>query len=117
MSKPKLLGAIFVEGSIDVEIGTEEAESVKEMRTDKDIELIGMEVSMEYEIKRKRSVDISAENLGFDVRSKDEDGITRYIEVKARKGEGSVALTKNEWIKARRFKDQYWLYVVANAAQ
>lgn len=117
MSKPKLLGAIFVEGSIDVEIGTEEAESVKEMRTDKDIELIGMEVSMEYEIQEGRDpVDISAENLGFDVRSKDEDGITRYIEVKARKGEGSVALTKNEWIKARRFKDQYWLYVVANAA-
>ena len=101
MSKPKLLGAIFVEGN--VEVGTEEAESVKEMRTDKDIELIGMKVSMEYEtIEGRKSVDISAENLGFDIRSKDNKGSTRYIEVKARKGEGLVALTKNEWIKARK---------------
>ncbi|MDO5836596.1 MAG: DUF3883 domain-containing protein, partial [Methanobacterium sp.] len=119
MSKPKLLGAIFVEGaegSLDIDIGTEEGESVDQMRTDKYIELIGMEVSMEYEtIEGRTPVDISAENLGFDVRSKDREGSTRYIEVKARKGEGSVALTKNEWIKARRFKDQYWLYVVANA--
>jgi len=40
----------------------------------------------------------------------------RYIEVKARAGEGDVALTPNEWFKAKRFKEQYWLYVVANAA-
>jgi len=119
MSKPKLLGAIFVdgtEGSLVDEGITEEGESVDEMRTDKDIELIGMEVSMEYEtLEGRKPVDISKDNLGFDVRSKDKEGETRYIEVKARKGEGSVALTKNEWIKARRFKDQYWLYVVANA--
>jgi len=71
---------------------------------------------MEYEtLEGRKPVDISKDNLGFDVRSKDKEGETRYIEVKARKGEGSVALTKNEWIKARRFKDQYWLYVVANA--
>jgi superfamily II DNA or RNA helicase len=119
MSKPKLLGAIFVEGTDGSLIGTgitEEGESSDEMRTDKDIELIGMEVSMEYEtLEGRKPVDISKDNLGFDVRSKDKEGATRYIEVKARKGEGSVALTKNEWIKARRFKDQYWLYVVANA--
>lgn len=119
MSEPKLLGAIFVEGAEGIlvdEGSTGETESTDEMRTDKDIELIGMEVSMEYETLEGRiPVDISKDNLGFDVRSKDKEGATRYIEVKARKGEGSVALTKNEWIKARRFKDQYWLYVVANA--
>jgi len=27
-----------------------------------------------------------------------------------------VALTCNEWFKAKRFKEQYWLYVIANAA-
>jgi hypothetical protein len=27
---------------------------------------------------------------------------------------GDVALTPNEWIKAQRFGDQYWLYVVVN---
>ncbi len=25
-------------------------------------------------------------------------------------------MTRNEWFKAKRFKEQYWLYVVANAA-
>ena len=60
-------------------------------------------------------MDVSKENLGFDIRSKN-NAETRYIEVKARKGEGEVALTPNEWFKAKRFKDQYWLYVVANAA-
>jgi hypothetical protein len=25
-------------------------------------------------------------------------------------------LTQNEWFKARRFKEEYWLYVVVNAA-
>ena len=27
---------------------------------------------------------------------------------------GSVALTHHEWIKARRFGDDYWLYIVVN---
>jgi chaperonin GroEL (HSP60 family) len=37
--------------------------------------------------------------------------------VKARKDEGEVALTLNEWLKAKRFKEQYWLYVVSNALE
>ena len=28
---------------------------------------------------------------------------------------GDVALTRNEWIKARRLKGDYWLYVVYDA--
>ena len=40
--------------------------------------------------------------------------VVRYIEVKGRAGVGDVALTPNEWIKAQRFGDQYWLYVVVN---
>jgi hypothetical protein len=28
---------------------------------------------------------------------------------------GEIALTPNEWMKARRFKEQYWLYVIENA--
>ena len=27
---------------------------------------------------------------------------------------GSVALTRNEWIKAQRFGADYWLYIVVN---
>jgi len=83
---------------------------------DEDIERMGMELAMEYERKQGRvPEDVSKENIGFDIRSKD-GGETRYIEVKARAEEGDVALTPNEWFKAKRFREQYWLYVVANAA-
>lgn len=105
MSMPKFLGAIMVKPGNS------------KMATDKNIEMIGMEMSMEYErMEGRHPEDVSAENLGFDVRSKDDNGPTRYIEVKARKDEGLIALTLNEWFKAKRFKDHYWLYVVANAA-
>jgi hypothetical protein len=39
----------------------------------------------------------------------------RYIEVKGRSLNGGVSLTQNEWFKAKRFKDEYYLYVVLNA--
>mgnify|MGYP000026366135 CR=1 FL=1 len=87
-----------------------------EMSEDEEIERIGMEIAMEYErLHGREPEDVSKENLGFDIRSKGEDEI-RYIEVKTRAKEGDVALTPNEWFKAKRFKKQYWLYVVANAA-
>ncbi len=90
------------------------------MVKDDDVERIGMDISMEYEKNCGRvPEDVSAENLGFDIRSKIEtqDGeiIERYIEVKARAKKGSVALTQNEWFKAMRFKDKYYLYIVLNA--
>jgi hypothetical protein len=74
---------------------------------------------MAYERRQGRCPkDVSAENLGFDIRSKDElTGEIRYIEVKGRAATGPVALTQNEWFKARRFKDAYYLYAVMNAAK
>ena len=86
-----------------------------EITSDEEIERLGMEIALKYEKEQGREPeDVSRENLGFDIRSKGREE-TRYIEVKARKGEGQVALTPNEWFKAKRFKGQYWLYVVANA--
>ena len=86
------------------------------MIEDEEIEKIGMQIAMEYEKREGRMPeDVSMENLGFDIRSIGKDEI-RYIEVKARSNDGNVALTPNEWFKAKRFKNQYWLYVVANAA-
>ena len=83
---------------------------------DEEIEKIGMEIAMEYERQQGRvPEDVSAQNLGFDIRSTGAEE-TRYIEVKARAEEGEVALTPNEWLKAKNLKGQYWLYVVANAA-
>ena len=87
-----------------------------EMVESEEIEKIGMKIAMEYErINSRIPVDVSKENLGYDIRSKGR-GELRYIEVKARTREGEIALTPNEWFKAKRFGKQYWLYIVANAA-
>jgi len=86
------------------------------MKSDEQIEKIGMEIAMKYErMKDRIPEDVSKESLGFDIRSTDKKGNIRYIEVKARAEIGEVALTKNEWFKAQRFKDDYYLYVVMNA--
>lgn len=87
------------------------------MKSDPEIERIGMEVTMRHEREHGHTPeDVSAENLGFDVRSTDQKGKKRYIEVKARAGLGAVALTQNEWFKAKQFKADYFLYAVLNAA-
>ncbi len=86
------------------------------MESDEEIERIGMEVAMKYEIEHGRNPeDVSVEKLGFDIRSRENNGKVRYIEVKARAGFGAVALTLNEWFKAKRFGDDYYLYAVMNA--
>jgi len=106
ISMPKFLGAVLVKPTIS-----------KDMVSNEEIERLGMEITMDYERSHRREPeDVSKENLGFDIRSSDVNGKMRYIEVKARADEGRVALTCNEWFKAKRFKKQYWLYVVANAA-
>lgn len=103
ISMPKFMGAVLIKPEFS------------DMVSNKEIEMIGMELTMEYERTLGREPeDVSKENLGFDIRSKGKDEI-RYIEVKARKDESFVALTPNEWFKAKRFKEQYWLYVVVNA--
>ena len=108
MSNPKFRGIIQVIPSINPSPA---------MHTDDKIEAIGMEVTMKYEIDNGRKpTDVSKENLGFDIRSIDKDGAARYIEVKARSTNADVALTQNEWFKAKRFKDDYYLYAVLNAS-
>lgn len=83
---------------------------------DREIERIGMEVVLDYERRHGRTPeDVSAQNLGYDIRSVGPDGV-RYIEVKARAGAGPVALTKNEWLMGQRLGDEYWLYIVEQAA-
>lgn len=86
------------------------------LKQDKEVEEIGMRVVMKFEADQFRDPeDVSSLNLGFDVRSKASDENLRYIEVKARAGEGKIALTPNEWMMANRLQDEYWLYVVTNA--
>lgn len=79
---------------------------------DPETERIGMEVAMAYERGQDRNpVDVSQENLGYDIRSEGEREV-RYIEVKARTKAGPVTLTQNEWLMAHRLGPEYWLYVV-----
>ncbi|MDW8382947.1 MAG: helicase-related protein [Verrucomicrobiota bacterium] len=87
------------------------------MRTDAEIEAIGMQMALDYERRAGRTpVDVSRQNLGYDIRSEAPDGTLRYIEVKARATTGPVVLTPNEWLMAQRLANEYWLYVVENAA-
>jgi hypothetical protein len=88
------------------------------MRSDLETEAIGMKVAMHYEHSQQRlPQDVSKENLGYDIRSEGAGGAIRYIEVKARATTGAIVLTPNEWLMAQRLGDEYWLYVVEDAAR
>ena len=107
-SEPKVLGAVQVLPPLKKTEPTE---------ADKEIERIGMEMAMSYERENGRHPeDVSNLNLGYDIRSEDEHGNVRYIEVKARARTGAITLTANEWFMAKRLQDEYWLYIVENAA-
>jgi hypothetical protein len=57
--------------------------------------------------------DVSAQNLGYDVESRDADGRLRFIEVKGRaKGATTVTVTKNEILTCLNTPDRYWLAIV-----
>ena len=107
LSAPSFLGII--------KVGTPEI--IQEgFRKDIETEKIAMQVVMDYEIKNGRKPkDVSKEiGPGYDIKSFDSEGNVRYIEVKGRKGKGIVALSKNEWFKAKHLAMDYYLYVVWN---
>jgi len=107
LSTPRFLGAVRVVPAAGADA----------MVTDPQVERIAMQATMAYEQAQGRAPeDVSKENLGFDVRSTGQDGQRRYIEVKGRAGCGSVALTQNEWFKAQRFQNEYYLCAVLNTA-
>ncbi len=106
MNMPRFVGIIRVEPSDRIADG---------MKSDPEVERIAMEVSMEYERRNGREPeDVADQKLGFDIRSKDKNEEIRRIEVKGRSGAGAVELTQNEWFKAKRFRDDYYLYAVMN---
>jgi superfamily II DNA or RNA helicase len=109
MSMPVFVGIVRARPSLQV---------MEAMQRDEEIERIGMHIAIQYERDGGRiPEDVSKENSGFDIRSKDKDGTIRYIEVKARAAVGAVALTQNEWFKAERLANDYYLYVVWNAGK
>jgi hypothetical protein len=87
------------------------------MERDEEVEAIAMRVAMEYERKQGRTPkDVSKEiERHYDIESSG-DGEIRYIEVKGRAGkEVAVALTENEWRRAKELGEDSWLYIVTNA--
>src|SRR5262249_27247410 len=87
---------------------------LRDMVSDPAIEAIAMTEAMNHERRRGwQPEDVSAENRGFDVLSREPTtGQVRFIEVKGRAGTDPVALTGNEYRTAQRLGDDYWLYAV-----
>ena len=104
-------------GAIRVRPVTEVDDTDAQPYNKSEIEQIGMKCAIHHEETRGCTVtDVSAENLGFDIRSKTSDAKIRCIEVKARAKRDPVVLTSNEWFRAKQLKDDYFLYIVLNAA-
>ena len=103
-------------GAIRVRPAMEANDSGASQEGKLEIERIGMECATRHEETQGCTVtDVSAENLGFDIRSKTPDGKIRCIEVKARSSRAPVVLTSNEWHMAKQLKNDYFLYVVLDA--
>lgn len=90
----------------------------------------GEKIVLQYEINRlmdelnitekqarKSVLQVSkqSDSFGYDIRSINEDGSPRYIEVKAttaRKGDVEFYYTENEYEKALEYKESYFIYIV-----
>jgi len=82
----------------------------------KKIEEVGVRVTLDYEESQGRlPTNVSDEYRGYDVFSKNRNE-KRYIEIKAFAKTGVLQLTSHEWLVARKFGINYWLYVVENAS-
>ncbi|MCK4475173.1 MAG: DUF3883 domain-containing protein [Methanophagales archaeon] len=103
ISMPKFLGAVLVKPEFSEKVCS------KEMKE------IGREFVKRYEREHGREPADVPDGYGYDLISRGKDEV-RYIEIKGFSVEGDADITPNEWFKAKRFKEQYWLYVVANAA-
>lgn len=58
--------------------------------------------------------DVSAQRVGYDIESKDEGGILRFIEVKGRTdGADTVTITRNEILPALNKPDAFILAIVS----
>jgi hypothetical protein len=114
LETPHFLAAVRV---IPMVVQAEQAEA--KMQRDTEIEQIGMEVTLRYEREHDHQPqDVTTENMGYDVRSFGPVSwaIRYYIKVKARARAGHVALTKSEWFIAQRLGEDFYLYVMINAA-
>ena len=108
LKAPEIMGCAYV-----VPLSQMEYESNYGMKRDDEVEAVAMQEAMNYETSQGRTPeDVSAENLGYDIRSVNELDIKRYIEVKGRSGIDGVMLTENEMNRLAQLGDSAWLYIV-----
>jgi hypothetical protein len=109
LSTPEVIGTALILPML-------EAPETRGMHRDEAVEKAALEYVMAYEKAHGRNpIDVSKENLGYDIRSDASDGIVRYIEVKGRIPEGDIVITKNERFQALKLGQEYWLYIVTDA--
>lgn len=110
--EPKVLGCAYV-----VPLNQVEYKQSFGMSRDDEVEHIAMQMVMEYEQQQGRNPsDVSADNVGYDIRSMAADGSKRYIEVKGRSGTDGVMLSENEMNRLAQLGDRAWLYIVTDCA-
>lgn len=108
--EPEVLGCAYVVPLTDVEY-----HSTFGMSRDDEVEAIAMELALQYERDHGRTpTDVSADNVGYDIRSIAPDGTKRYIEVKGRAGTDGVMLSENERNRLQQLGTRAWLYIVTN---
>ena len=108
--EPEVLGCAYV-----VPFSQVEYQQHYGMSRDDEVEAIAMKVAMDYERDEgRKTVDVSAENVGYDVRSMDGEGQKRYIEVKGRAMTDGVMLSENEMNRLAQLGRRAWLYIVTN---
>lgn len=104
----------------DTEVESKGEESDEARQHNLAIEELARDAVCVYEMQRGRLAEqMSQTHPGYDVRSVDESGEIRYIEVKGIGGEWNergIALTSYQFSQAKMHKDQYWLYVVEDVA-
>ena len=108
--KPEVLGCAYV-----VPLSQMEYEHHFGMHRDDEVEAIAMKVAMDYERSCGGTpVDVSRDNVGYDIRTTDKEGNKRYVEVKGRAGTDGVMLSENEVNRLEQLGERAWLYIVTN---
>ena len=114
---PRVIGASLVLPAHLLD-GAQPAPDRDTLAQNAEIERLAMQAVMAQERKEGREPrDVSAENLGWDIQSRDPaSGELRYIEVKGRRaGADSVQITRNEILRAINLADKFWLAVAGVA--
>ncbi len=110
LKPPEVIGCAYIVPLSDVQYA-----STFGMSRDDDAERIAMDTAMEYETTQGWDpVDVSADNLGYDIKSTGPYDRKRYIEVKGRSGDDGVMLSENEMNRLAQLGDSAWLYIVVN---